>query len=161
VGINYTLHEACSASLIDSFRGQFPQLWENHDLVLRVTESLAEQMLKPEKTHLARQLPSRPYRFRLFVRGSETAATEQMLKLLHATLETELQAPYTLQVVDVTQHPEQAEADHISATPSLIQVSPQPVRRIVGNLTNPDLIRRLLANHRPTLDLSSRYPWGE
>jgi circadian clock protein KaiB len=158
--INYTLHEACSTLLIDSFREQFPQLWEGHDLVLRVTESLAEQMLKPGKPNLPRQFPSRPYQFRLFVRGSETATTEQMLKLLHGILETELQSPYTLQVVDVTQNPEQAEADHISATPSLIQVSPQPVRRIVGSLTNPDLIRRLLANQSSPLDLSSRQPWG-
>jgi len=67
-----------------------------------------------------------------------------MLSLLRQTLETYLNQAYTLQVVDVSKHPEQAENYHISATPTLIQVMPQPTRRIVGNLNNPKQIRHLL-----------------
>jgi circadian clock protein KaiB len=145
---NYTLHEACSASLIESFRNQFPQLWESHNLILQVEEPLrghsSNQRAEPSLSYSSPSLVSNPYIFKLFVSGAETVATEHMLKLLHATLERGLQTPYTLQVIDVLKHPEQAEADHISATPSLIQVSPQPVRRIVGNLTNPDLLSQVL-----------------
>jgi circadian clock protein KaiB len=41
-------------------------------------------------------------------------------------------------------HPEQADADRISATPTLIRVWPEPVRRIVGQCDEVETILRLL-----------------
>lgn len=81
---------------------------------------------------------------RLFVSGHSTA-TEQTLRSLHQLLETSLPYPYTLKIIDVFKHPDQAEANQISATPTLLRVWPQPVRRIVGDLTNLELVLRILA----------------
>jgi circadian clock protein KaiB len=61
---------------------------------------------------------------RLFVSGN-SALTERTLQRLHQLLEKSLGPPYTLKVVDVFKHPEQAEADQISATPPLIKVWPK------------------------------------
>ncbi|MBD0308780.1 MAG: circadian clock protein KaiB, partial [Microcoleus sp. T1-bin1] len=47
-------------------------------------------------------------------------------------------------VIDVLKHPEQAEADQISATPTLIKIWPKPVRRMVGELNDDEKIMRLL-----------------
>ena len=47
----------------------------------------------------------------------------------------------TLEVVDVLAHPEIAESERIIATPMLVRVSPDPVRRIVGDLSDLDRVR--------------------
>lgn len=84
------------------------------------------------------------YVLRLFVSG-HSAATEYILMSLHQLLENSLRLPYTLKVIDVFKHPDQAEANQISATPTLLRVWPQPVRRIVGDLTDAERILRILA----------------
>ncbi len=84
------------------------------------------------------------YVLRLFVSG-HSAATEYTLKSLHQLLEHSLPYPYTLKVIDVFKHPDQAEANHVSATPTLLRVWPQPVRRLVGDLTDIERVLRILA----------------
>ncbi len=143
---NYTCREECSPLLIESYRDRFPQLWQCHDLVIQVNAALANP--EPETSQPSHWpplvVPTQPYRFKLFVSSIDTAATEKMLKLLHKTLESALPSPYTLQVVDVLQHPDQAEAEQVSATPTLIQLSPEPVRRIVGSLVHQQQLVALL-----------------
>ncbi|HEY9871988.1 MAG TPA: circadian clock KaiB family protein, partial [Candidatus Obscuribacterales bacterium] len=56
---------------------------------------------------------------------------------------------YTLKVIDIFKHPEQAEANHISATPTLVRVWPEPVRRIVGDLENFEKVLKLLVAPEP------------
>lgn len=97
-----------------------------------------EILLDPELRH------AQGYVFRLFVSG-HSAATEYTLVSLHQLLETSLRHPYTLKIIDIFKHPEQAEANQISATPTLLRVWPQPVRRIVGDLTDAERVLRLLA----------------
>jgi circadian clock protein KaiB len=81
----------------------------------------------------------------LFVAG-HSANTERILQTLHHLLEQSLRHPYTLKVVDVFQHPEQAEADQVSATPTLVKVWPQPRRRLVGDLDNATKVLQLLVS---------------
>ncbi|MDX2096818.1 MAG: circadian clock KaiB family protein [Leptolyngbyaceae cyanobacterium bins.59] len=158
-----TPEEACDPIVLNTYRHQFPALWKNHDLVLRVESqgtSLAPKwnvsIDRPAVSSLARLEPSVPlsvpsvsfpanegYVLRLFVSG-HSAATERTLKQLHALLEQYLPSLYTLKVIDVLKHPEQAEADQISATPTLMRVWPQPVRRIVGELNDMNQVLQLL-----------------
>lgn len=84
------------------------------------------------------------YVLRLFVSG-HSAATEYTLMSLHQLLEHSLRLPYSLKVIDVFKHPDQAETNQISATPTLLRVWPLPVRRIVGDLTDAERILRILA----------------
>ncbi|HIK46709.1 MAG TPA: hypothetical protein IGR64_17820 [Leptolyngbyaceae cyanobacterium M65_K2018_010] len=76
-----------------------------------------------------------------------------MLRRLHQTLESALPTPYSLQLIDVLNHPDLAEADQISATPTLVRVSPLPPRRLVGYL-NPQQIQELLGQEWPDASLS-------
>lgn len=84
------------------------------------------------------------YVLRLFVSG-HSAATEQTLKSLHELLENTIRHPYTLKVIDIFNHPDQAEENQISATPTLLRVRPLPVRRIVGDLNDVEKVLRILA----------------
>jgi circadian clock protein KaiB len=125
--------------LLDSYRQQFPQLWESHNLILNLDHLPAFQAV------VSPDLPNTlsGYVLRLFVNGT-TKNTIQALQSLHQCLEQTLRAPYTLRVVDVQQHPEIAEQDGITATPTLIKTWPPPVRRIVGTLDQPDRILKIL-----------------
>jgi len=47
-----------------------------------------------------------------------------------------LGSKFRLEVIDVLEYPQRALADGIVVTPSLTKVSPSPVARIVGNLSD-------------------------
>ena len=44
-------------------------------------------------------------------------------------------------VVDLREHPEVAEAERIVATPLLVRLDVQPARRVVGDLSDPERVR--------------------
>ncbi|HIK11688.1 MAG TPA: circadian clock KaiB family protein [Oscillatoriaceae cyanobacterium M33_DOE_052] len=141
--------ELCDPKVIASYRPQFPQLWENHDLVVRldwrkiVAETEGKFAFPPDESSSTSTAGTRGYVLRLFVSGN-TVATERILKILHQLLERSLRHPYTLKVIDVHRHPEQAEANHVLATPTLVKVWPLPTRQIVGELEDAEKILRLL-----------------
>lgn len=135
----------CDPIILATYRREFPQLWESHDLVMQY-KSLPEQPLTQQSRLVSqseKQLATSGLVLRLFVSG-KTLATERVLQSLHQLLLQSLNQPYTLKVIDVLRHPELAEADHISATPTLLKVWPHPVRRIVGNLDSPDQLLSLM-----------------
>jgi circadian clock protein KaiB len=140
--------ELCDPLVLASYRQQFPQLWEDHDLVVHLQEEPHAYFSESNST--ASSLLQKPdqqqgYVLRLFVAG-HNAATERILQNLHQLLEKSLQQPYTLKVVDIYKHPEQAEADQVAATPTLVKVWPKPVRRIAGNLEDAAKILQILAS---------------
>lgn len=136
----------CDPALLATYRHQFPELWESHDLVVRL-ENHAHIQMETAPTNAASGLFSQPYTegyvLRLFVSGY-SIATQRILQSLHQLLEESLGYPYTLKVIDIFRHPEQAEADQVSATPTLVKVYPRPVRRIVGDLNDVDRVLRML-----------------
>ncbi|MEG4167981.1 MULTISPECIES: circadian clock KaiB family protein [unclassified Microcoleus] len=153
--------EMCEPMAIATYHEQFPELWENHDLVVQYASPEArsdwnssivtplgfpqpQQTRLPKPTALTPPPQTQGYVLRLFVSGSNPS-TERTLETLHQFLEKCLDRPYTLKVIDVLKHPDQAEADQISATPTLIKIWPKPVRRIVGELNDNEKIVRLLS----------------
>lgn len=140
-----TWHEhLCDRMMLTTYRSSFPLLWEEHDLILRLDISEPVALYDTQSTVLAEksEKETQAHVFRLFVAG-HTPATEHILQTLHEILEKYLGHPYTLKVIDVLIHPEQAEANQVSATPTLVKVWPHPIRRIVGDLSN---IGKILQN---------------
>lgn len=138
--------ELCDPLVLASYRQQFPQLWQAHDLVARLEPTapvLVEQAALPIWSAGHSPPAIQGYVLRLFV-SSSSVATERILKTVHQLLEEHLQQPYTLKVIDVRKHPEQAEVDQITATPTLLKVWPEPVRRIAGDLNNPEALLQVL-----------------
>jgi circadian clock protein KaiB len=74
------------------------------------------------------------YRFRLYVAGDARNSTEAVANLT-ALCRAKLPSAHEIEVVDVFQDPARALADGILMTPTLIKLSPSPVRRIVGTLS--------------------------
>lgn len=142
----------CDPMVLATYRSSFPELWEDHDLIVQFEQMHPPQLQLTPPTFARQQSVASPqntqpentgYVLRLFVAGYSTT-TERILQTLHQLLEESLPYPYTLKVVDVVKHPEQAEADQVSATPALVKVWPQPVRRLVGELDNVKKILQML-----------------
>lgn len=134
----------CDRMVLSTYRSSFPQLWEDHDLIINLdlSEPTSRYHL-PSKTVQKVQPTTQCYVLRLFVVG-HSANTERILKNLHELLERSLGYPYTMKVIDVLTNPEQAEIDQVSATPTLVKVWPQPIRRLVGDLDNAEKILQML-----------------
>jgi circadian clock protein KaiB len=49
-----------------------------------------------------------------------------------------------VEIIDLSLHPEVARSERILATPSLVKVSPEPRRRIVGDLSDTAAVLQLL-----------------
>ncbi|NEO27994.1 MAG: circadian clock protein KaiB [Kamptonema sp. SIO4C4] len=143
--------ESCEPLIVESYRSQFPQLWQEHDLLVSY-DQLQDHSQSQKRLDEVTILPSYPitmthnpnnYVLRLFVSG-DNATTEKTLKTVHQLLEAGLNFPYTLKVIDIFKHPEQAEANHVSATPTLVRAYPQPVRRIIGELDDTQRVLQII-----------------
>lgn len=77
------------------------------------------------------------YRFQLFITG-QTARSEQAIASMRELCETRLAGRYELDVIDVLDRPDLADAAKILATPTLIKAEPPPTRRIIGELSHGD-----------------------
>jgi circadian clock protein KaiB len=80
---------------------------------------------------------------RLYVAGS-TPQSSRAITNLKTICETHLKDRYELTVVDLYEHTERAEDDHIDVTPTLIRQWPLPVRRLVGGLSQTDRVLEAL-----------------
>jgi circadian clock protein KaiB len=72
---------------------------------------------------------------RLYVAGATDRSRQAVLRA-HQLCETELKGNFELEVIDVYQQPILARDGQIVATPTLVREFPQPVRRLIGNLSN-------------------------
>jgi circadian clock protein KaiB len=79
------------------------------------------------------------WELRLYVAG-QTAKSLQAFANLKRICEEHLGSQYTIEVVDLTKNPELAKGDQIFALPTLVRKLPEPVRKIIGNLSNTERV---------------------
>ncbi|HTA66372.1 MAG TPA: circadian clock KaiB family protein [Xanthomonadaceae bacterium] len=83
------------------------------------------------------------FRFQLFVAG-DAQNSVQAIANLTALCRTYLPNQHEIRIVDVFQEPKRALAEGIFMTPTLLKVSPLPVRRIVGTLSHTQVVLQAL-----------------
>jgi circadian clock protein KaiB len=79
------------------------------------------------------------WELRLYVAG-QTAKSTAALANLRRYCETHLPDRYTLEVIDLLKHPQLAEGDQILAIPTLVRKVPEPIRKIIGDLSNEEKV---------------------
>lgn len=79
------------------------------------------------------------YLLKLYITGL-TPRTESVVNILRKICEEELQGQYRLSVIDVLQQPQLAEDEKILATPTLIKELPEPLRRLIGDLSDKEKV---------------------
>lgn len=75
------------------------------------------------------------YTFRLYVAG-QSERSEAAAANLRALCDNHLAGRYELEVIDVVERPDVAEAERILATPTVVRLSPAPERRVIGDLSD-------------------------
>ena len=88
------------------------------------------------------------YSFMIFVTGV-SLRSQRAAANLRALCAAVLGDGFEIEVVDVLERPELAEKERIIATPTVIQLSPPPVRRVVGDLSDFELASAALGLVRP------------
>jgi circadian clock protein KaiB len=79
------------------------------------------------------------YEIRIYVSG-QTQKSAKTIENLRRVLDSELKNQYSLDIIDVLEKPELAERDKVLATPTVAIVSPLPLRRIVGDLSDKEKV---------------------
>lgn len=87
----------------------------------------------------AQEAQNANYVLRLFISGNTSRSNKAILNL-RRVCEDNLKGRYQLEVVDISQQPEEARDQQILVTPTLIKVLPPPIRRIIGDLSKTDRV---------------------
>ncbi|MEO8051652.1 MAG: circadian clock KaiB family protein [Acidobacteriota bacterium] len=79
------------------------------------------------------------YDLRLYVAG-QTPRSVQAFANLTKICEEYLAGRYRIQIIDLLEHPQLAKGDQILAIPTLVRTLPEPMRKIIGDLSNKDRV---------------------
>jgi circadian clock protein KaiB len=79
------------------------------------------------------------YNLRLYVAG-QTQKSMEAFENLKKIAEEHLKGRYKIEVIDLVKNPKLARGDQIIATPTLVRKLPEPMRKIIGDLSNTDRV---------------------
>lgn len=78
---------------------------------------------------------TKKYLLRLYVAG-QTPKCLTALDNLKRLCEEHMHGEYEIEIVDLIQNPKLAQGDQIFAIPTLVRKLPEPMRKIIGDLSN-------------------------
>jgi circadian clock protein KaiB len=79
------------------------------------------------------------FNLRLYVAG-QTPKSLQAFANLNRICEEHLDGRYHIEVVDLLENPQLARGDQILAIPTLVRKLPEPIRKIIGDLSNTERV---------------------
>jgi circadian clock protein KaiB len=82
---------------------------------------------------------SETYNLRLYVAG-QTQKSMEAFENLKKIAEEHLKGRYQIEVIDLVKNPKLARGDQIIAIPTLVRKLPEPIRKIIGDLSNTERV---------------------
>lgn len=79
------------------------------------------------------------WELRLYVAG-QTPKSVLALQNITRYCKEHLEGQYSIEVVDLLKSPQLAEGDQIFAIPTLVRKFPEPIRKIIGDLSNEEKV---------------------
>jgi circadian clock protein KaiB len=79
------------------------------------------------------------WQLRLYVAG-QTPKSVLALKNINKYCKEHLAGEYSIEIVDLLKSPQLAEGDQIFAIPTLVRKVPEPIRKIIGDLSNEEKV---------------------
>ena len=79
------------------------------------------------------------YVLRLYVAG-QSARSRAALQNLESICEEHLAGRYRIEVIDLLKQPQLARGDQILAVPTLVRRLPEPITKIIGDLSNEERV---------------------
>src|SRR5512140_3643856 len=83
--------------------------------------------------------PAKLWQLRLYVAG-QTPKSLAAFSNLKNICGDHLQGRYRIEVIDLVQQPQLSKGDQILAIPTLVRKLPQPVRKIIGDLSDTERV---------------------
>ena len=87
----------------------------------------------------ARRRPAKLWQLRLYVAG-QTPKSVTAFSNLKKICENHLKGRYRIEVIDLLEQPHLSKGDQILAIPTLVRKLPQPVRKIIGDLSDTERV---------------------
>ena len=91
--------------------------------------------MKTKTSSGSRRRPAKLWQLRLYVTDS-TPKSLTAFSNLKTICESHLQSRYRIEVIDLVERPQLSKGDQIFAIPTLVRKLPQPVRKIIGDLSD-------------------------
>lgn len=79
------------------------------------------------------------WRLRLYVAGQSPKSLRAFTNL-RALCEEHLPGRYEIEIIDLVEDPSLARSDDIVAIPTLVRRCPQPLRKVIGDLSNTERV---------------------
>jgi len=92
-----------------------------------------------ENRTAAQSSVAQTYSLRLYVAGRTPKSVLALANLKHIC-EQHLQGRYEIEVIDLRQDPQLASGDQILAVPTLVRRLPEPIKKIIGDLSNTERV---------------------
>ena len=83
------------------------------------------------------------FMFRLYIAGDTQNSMQALVNLTHFC-QSYLADIHTIEVLDVFKEPSRALQDSVFMTPTLIKLAPEPIIKIVGTLSQTDILFQTL-----------------
>lgn len=83
--------------------------------------------------------PAKIWQLRLYVAG-QTPKSLAAFGNLKKICENHLKGRYSIEVIDLVEQPQLSKGDQILAIPTLVRKLPQPVRKIIGDLSDTERV---------------------
>ena len=96
-------------------------------------------MANANKKHNTLKEPVERWELRLYIAGT-TPKSMAALANLKKYCEQYLAGQYTIEVIDLLVKPQLAAGDQILAIPTLVRKFPEPIRKIIGDLSNEERV---------------------
>ena len=87
----------------------------------------------------AKELKQARHVLRLYVAGMTPKCLAAFANL-KKICEEHLKGHYSIQIIDLLENPKLAQGDQILAIPTLVRKLPEPVRKIIGDLSNTEKV---------------------
>lgn len=95
-----------------------------------ISKELEESLAEPD---------SEEYVLSLYVAG-QTPRSARAIANIKRICEEQLKGHYDLEIVDIYQEPEKAKGEQLFAVPTLIKKLPNPLRKIIGDLSDTEKV---------------------
>lgn len=79
------------------------------------------------------------WELRLYIAG-QTPKSVTAFRNLTKYCKEHLEGKYSIEIIDLLKNPQLAEGDQIFAIPTLVRKVPEPIRRIIGDLSNEERV---------------------
>src|SRR3954452_18100081 len=100
---------------------------------------MASQTIRKVTANINMETNDQKWELRLYIAG-QTTKSVAALNNLKRLCEEHLKGRFVIEVIDLLLHPQLAAGDQIFAIPTLVKKVPEPIRKIIGDLSNEEKV---------------------